>query len=104
VPVSEVGDTVAQETRASLARRMIDLEKPAHALYDVKFYWVLFRVGQARLGIDTTVDRGSRAPELMPAMVLGQGFLSESHLAPRPPQDAVDRTILGRDRLRKGHR
>ena len=104
MPVSAIGDLVAQETQADLARRLIELEKPAHTLYDVKFYWVMFRVGQVRLGIDTTVDRGSRAPELMPSMVLGQGFLSESHLAPRPPQDAVDRTILGRDRLRKGRR
>jgi phage tail-like protein len=99
VPVSALGDAAAQATHADLARRMIDLEKPAHTLYDVRFTWALFRVGQVRLGIDTTVDRGSRAPELMPAMVLGQGYLSEGHVAPAPPESALDRTILGRDQL-----
>jgi hypothetical protein len=98
VPATAIGDAAAQATQASLAGRMIELEKPAHTLYDVKFYWAMFLVGQARLGIDTTIDRGSRAPELMPAMVLGQGYLSESHLAPVPPQSATDRTILGSGR------
>lgn len=93
--------SAAQEQRARLeqAMRVVAVEKPAHTVFDVKFYWDMFRVGEARLGVDTLVDLGSRAPELMPAMRLGREYLAESHLAPRPPQDAADRRILGRDSL-----
>ncbi|MBZ4417840.1 phage tail protein [Myxococcus sp. RHSTA-1-4] len=93
--------SAAQEQRARLeqAMRVVAVEKPAHTVFDVKFYWAMFRVGEARLGVDTLIDLGSRAPELMPAMQLGREYLAESHLAPRPPQDAMDRHILGRDAL-----
>jgi len=84
-----------------LATRIVDLEKPAHTVFDVKFYWAFFRAGEARLGIDTLIGQGSRDPRLMPAMVLGRGYLAESYLAPGFPQNAGDRRILGADRL--GH-
>ena len=61
----------------------------------------MFRLGGARLGDDTLLDVGSRAPQLMSPMVLGQNYLVESFLAPAPPQDAADRQILGRDGLRE---
>ncbi|RKH77985.1 hypothetical protein D7Y21_36495 [Corallococcus sp. AB045] len=94
------GQTAEQHlTRREQARRLVELEKPAHTVFDVKFYWTLVRVGDARLGVDTLVTLGSRAPELMLAMVLGRGHLSESYLAAGHPQDVADRHILGRDRL-----
>jgi len=80
-------------------KRLIELEKPAHTIFDVKFYWALFRVGEARLGEDTLIDLGSRAPQLMPPMVLGQQHLSESYLAPGYPHNVADRQVIGRDRL-----
>jgi hypothetical protein len=68
-------------------------------VFDVKFYWAMFRLGEARLGVDTLVDLGGRAPELLAAMELGRGHLAEGYLAPRPPMDAADRRVLGRDPL-----
>jgi phage tail-like protein len=85
--------------RFELATRLIQLEKPAHTIFDVKFYWALFLVGQARLGEDTLIDLGSRAPQLMPPLVLGRQFLSESYLAPGHPQNVASRQVIGRDRL-----
>ena len=92
-------DPDENERRRELARRIVDLEKPAHTIYDVKFYWALFQIGEARLGLDTLIDLGSRAPQLMPPLVIGQGFLSETYLAPGHPQNVADRQVLGRDRL-----
>jgi hypothetical protein len=88
-----------QQRRLDLAQRVIDLEKPAHTVFDVRFYWAMFRLGEARLGTDTLIDRGGRAPDLLPPLVLGQGYLAESYLAPGHPQNVAERQILGRERL-----
>ncbi|AFE04870.1 putative phage tail protein [Corallococcus coralloides DSM 2259] len=99
LPVPKGSAAEEQRTRLEQAMRVVAVEKPAHTVFDVKFYWAMFRVGEARLGVDTQIDLGSRAPELMPAMQLGREYLAESHLTPSPPQDARDRHILGRDAL-----
>jgi phage tail-like protein len=102
VPRLQASQPAILQQRLELARRIVELEKPAHTVFDLKFYWAMFRIGEVRLGEDTLLDRGSRAPELMPNMVLGQGYLAESFLAPRHPQDVADRYILGREPLRRG--
>ena len=56
-------------------------------------------VGRARLGEDTLVVRGGRAPELLPPLRLGEGYLAESHLTPGHPHDVGDRLIVGRDAI-----
>lgn len=76
-------------------KRVVELEKPAHTAFDVKEYWALFRVGEARVGLDTLVDRGSRlVPVVLDATYLAQGYLTPPH-----PDNLVDRLVLGRDRL-----
>jgi hypothetical protein len=92
-------DSEAYRQRLELATRIIYLEKPAHTIFDVKFFWALFQVGSARLGEDTTLGRGSRAPELLPSMILGQNYLAESFLTAGHPQNLRDRQILGREPL-----
>jgi hypothetical protein len=87
------------QRRADLAARIVNLEKPAHTVFDIKFYWAMFRLGEARLGTDTLIDRGSRAALLMPPLRLGQQYLAESYLAPSHPQDVTERRVVGRDRL-----
>jgi len=99
VPMSLAFNPEEHQRRMDLSRRIIELEKPAHTVFEVKFYWAMFRIGEARLQLDTIIDQGSRAPQLLPGMILGQGFVGESYLAPPSPEDASDRYILGRESL-----
>jgi phage tail-like protein len=99
-------DDLSQETLASrvtstrdLAARIIDLEKPAHTLYDVRYYWGAFRLGEVRLGVDTLIDLGSRSPQFIAAMLLNEAYLGEAYLAPGHPQNVSDRLVVGRNRL-----
>lgn len=83
-PVSRCDLDESEEQRRSrleLARRVVTLEKPAHTVFDVRFYLALFQIGAARLGEDTLLDQGSRAPELLREFVLGRDHLVEGFLA-----------------------
>ena len=99
MPPSLAFDSAEHQRRLDLSRRIVDLEKPAHTVFDVRFYWDMFRVGEARLQLDTIIDQGSRAPQLLPKLVLGQGFVGESYLAPTALEEARDRQVLGRHAL-----
>ena len=79
----------------SMVHRIVELEKPAHTLFDVRRYWDYFRVGEARLGIDTVLGEGSR---WLP-FLLGRDDLGAGYLAPAHPYDVPDRVIAARDRL-----
>jgi hypothetical protein len=92
-------DGAEHRRRLELTWRVIQREKPAHATFDIKFYWAYFRVGDVILGDDSVIDQGSRAPELLPPAVLGQSYLAGSYVAPGHPQDVPDRQVVGRDRL-----
>jgi hypothetical protein len=95
LPVTSVTeDPFVMEQRLRLARRIVDLEKPAHTVFDVRFYWALNRIGEARLGIDTLIDVGSRAPQLVPDAVLGRAYVGESFVGGAPPPNDGDRRLL----------
>lgn len=81
-----------------LVRRVVNLEKPAHTTFDVKEYWALFRVGEARLGLDSLLGSGSR----LTALVLDHSFLAQSYLSPAHPWSVRNRTLLGRDSIGGG--
>jgi phage tail-like protein len=93
LPVTSVeADPYLLEERLGLARRIVTLEKPAHTVFDVRFYWAFNRVGEARLGLDTQLGAGSRASELIPTAVIGRAYLGASFVG-------GDASHRGRDRL-----
>jgi len=85
------------ERRKAQVEEIVKREKPAHTDFEVKFFWALFQIGSARLGLDTSLGEGSR----FVAMVLGANFLGQSFLAESHPWSVVDRSVVGRERLGK---
>ena len=82
-----------------LAAQIVALEKPAHTVFDIRFYWSMFRVGEVRLGPDAVIGLGSRAPDVLLPMVLDRGHLAENYLAPSHPRSVTERRpVTGRDR------
>jgi len=77
-------NVMAQRAKVELVQRVIDLEKPAHTSYDIKFYWAFFRLGDARLGQDSVLDSGSRAPQLMLPALVGNTYLGSTYLSRQP--------------------
>jgi phage tail-like protein len=100
-PTQNIGDqqTITAETQLDRTQKLLDLEKPAHTTCQVKYYWAAFRVGGNRLGVDSVLDQGSRAAQLLPPLLLHQVALGEGYLAPAYPWDLGDRQVLARDRL-----
>lgn len=95
VPPRVEADPEELRRRRDLAERIIAMEKPVHTMGDVKFFWSMFRVGEARLGCDTVLDVGSRAPEFMAPFVLGARALLEGYLAPTPQERIRERRVVG---------
>lgn len=79
----------------AMVDRIVDLEKPAHTAYEVKRFWDYFRVGEARLALDTVLGEESRFVPI----ILGRNTLAEGYLASAPPMDTLERRISDRDRL-----
>jgi hypothetical protein len=77
---------------SDLARRVAELQKPAHTIFDVKFFWAAFRIGEARLGDDTLLASGSRVPELIEPAVLGRDYVGTTTLAGLVAGDEIRRT------------
>lgn len=92
VPVGLNDGPEAQLARRQLAERITEIEKPAHTTFDVKLYWGLFRVGEARTGLDTVLGPGSRSA----ALVLDRGLLGGAHLGFVEPWNVADRFVMGR--------
>ena len=88
-----LADAGALTQDIALATRVVRLAKPAHTSFDVRQYWALFRLGQARLGLDSLLGQGSRATELAPQIVVGAGQVGAGRIASRPAVPA-DRMLL----------
>lgn len=86
-----LAEAAALERHMEWARRVVRLEKPAHTVFDVRSYWAMFRAGQARLGLDTVLGEGSRAPSLAPQLVADRGHVGASRVAfaAKPPRDRL---------------
>ncbi|HYI40288.1 MAG TPA: phage tail protein [Allosphingosinicella sp.] len=87
-------DSLLDDEQAQLARarRVIAIEKPAHTRFDVRFYWAMNRVGEARIGLDSEIGQGSRAPELVPGAILGRAFVGAAFVGgPAPPSGGRER-------------
>jgi phage tail-like protein len=82
VTATDATDSDTLRQREALARRIIALEKPAHTIFDIRFYFAMNRIGEARLGYDTAIGLGSRAPELLPPAILGKAYIGESFIGP----------------------
>ncbi|HEV2761722.1 MAG TPA: hypothetical protein VGV38_01910, partial [Pyrinomonadaceae bacterium] len=89
-----VPEELPREVEAMVAR-VVKLEKPAHTLFDVRRYWDAFRVGEARLGIDTLVGESSRFERIL----LGASHLADGYLHPPHPFDVEERLVSDRDRV-----
>lgn len=87
-------DPLELERRLALARRIVELEKPAHTVFDVRFFWAFNRVGEARLGLDSQLGDGSRAAELIPNAVVGRAYLGASFVAGPAVYRGGDRLTL----------
>jgi phage tail-like protein len=94
MPLSDAQNTEAQRAKVDLVQRVVSLEKPAHTTFEVKFYWAFFRVGEARLGSDSVLDQGSRAPELMRPIVLGDSYAGSGYLSTQQPCQMRQRPFL----------
>src|SRR4029077_9977377 len=65
VPIRLGDDAASQALKMDIARRVAEIEKPAPPSFDVQPYWAFFRVGTARVEIDTLLGRGSRFSALL---------------------------------------
>ncbi len=88
-------DLEESRRRRELARQVVRREAPAHCAFEVRLYASAFRVGGSRVGADTLLGLGSRAPDLYDEMILDAAFLGEAFLHARPPLDAPGLTVLG---------
>jgi phage tail-like protein len=89
VPVELGADGLA------MVRRIVETAKPAQTWFDIRRYYDLFIVGQARLGLDTELgDSAAYVP-----MVTGRHHLAEGYLGYPHPFDLADRILVDRDRV-----
>jgi len=106
LPEGELDLDTLNRRRAAVLR-VVERDKPAHTTAEVRFGFDLFRVGEARLGLDTRLETGlARRPELAalgygnsafaPA-VLGRSGLGDARLNPHRPLPPADRVGLDRD-------
>jgi phage tail-like protein len=92
VPVLPSDTPDVQLKKQGVAQTIAALEKPAHTDFDVRLYWGMFRVGEARVGLDTLLGQSSRSV----ALVLGSTYLAAGYLSYIEPWNITDRMTIGR--------
>lgn len=90
-----------QKAKLERIRGIIELEKPAHTVFDFRYYWNLFRLEEVRLGADTLLGLGSRDPLLSPELVVGENYIGESRIGTLQPEKYASRYVLGNENLIK---
>lgn len=90
-----------QYRKLELVKRVVALEKPAHTVCDFRYYWNLFRLDEVRLEFDTLLGLGSRDPQFNPALVIGQGYVGESHLGLSQPEKYSSRFVLDSESIKE---
>lgn len=98
VPVRPGEPDSARADRLRQVEQVVDLERPAHAAFEVKPYWAAFRVGEARVAYETSLGQGTR----FVAMVLNAGRMAQGYLSGGHPWDIPDRWVVGRERVAAG--
>ena len=78
---------------------IVAIEKPAHTAFDVQPYWAMFRVGEARTGLDTLLGQGGR----FAALYIADGYIGEGYLGFSHPWNVTERLVLGRSGLGRHH-
>jgi len=99
VPIRPADDDAARSRLLDTVERVVENERPGHTAFEVKPYWAAFRVGEARVGLETIVGEGSR----FVSIVLGRGRIAQSYLSGAHPWNVTDRTVVGRERVSNGH-
>ena len=95
------GDGSRQEGRPTttdtrrMVERIVELEKPAHTSFEIREYWNMFRVGEARLGLDTGIGHSTYFQPL----VLGDSILPNATLGCPYPFNVEDRFVMGRNQV-----
>jgi phage tail-like protein len=83
------------EDQTAMVTRIIENARPGHTSFQVRRYYELFVVGQARLGMDTELGRGPAfEPFVTASTALAGGYLGYPH-----PYDLTDRIVADRDRI-----
>jgi phage tail-like protein len=80
LPVCLDDDEDAERRKRDVAQRVVEAQAPAHTDFDVRHYWSAFRIGEARLGLETIVEDRSRLGRLLKPAVLGSSHLGSARL------------------------
>ncbi len=91
IPVKPAQPRTEVEKQLAMVRQIVEAEKPAHTVFDIRPYLAIFQAGHGRLGIDTTLGPGSRYAALQ-----AEGTLGATYLTSRYPAKTVGRMITGK--------
>lgn len=82
------------EERIAMVERIVEQARPAHTAFQLRRYYELFVVGQARLGIDSELGTAPTFTPMYAGTALATGYLGYPF-----PFDLTDRVVADRDRL-----